>query len=232
MSSTKARTLCIFNNNAPCGRRGCGKPVKTGMQCESCTNWFHTLCTGLSIKQYVTLENSDTAYTCLACRVDASLDTPKPVKNTSHEDKSTDVQPWYNEEAMSLKLDRLESLLLKCHATSQAKLDDISTELIKMKTLLPTHMAAKECVALSNQAVLKAASELKDSIASDTRAIIWGRFHHELDPTEEARKTLQLIWPDMPKFRVVAEWLRSKGCRGRHHLTTVGRAQAGIKTCG
>lgn len=213
MSSTKSQPPCN-KTNALCGRRGCGKPVKTGMQCESCTKWFHTLCTGLSVKQYVLLENSDAAYICLACRVDASLKTPKVDNNTLSADKSTDTQPWNNEEALSLKLDRLESLLLKCHATSQAQLDDISAEIAKMKAFLPTQMMAKECLVLSNQAVLKAASDLKDSIARDNRAIIWGHFNPEVDPSEEASKTLEALWPNRPKFVVVAEWLRSKGDQG------------------
>ena len=68
---TKHLSSIKFTNSpskpAKCGRPGCSTNVSSGMACDSCLNWFHTKCTGLSHAQFSFLQSSSFSFTCVSC---------------------------------------------------------------------------------------------------------------------------------------------------------------------
>ncbi len=134
----------------PCGT--CSNPVKTnqhGILCEICTRWFHTKCIGMGTKEYTELSESNDAWCCNHCYVnalpyaDASiLSNDSNLLSSTFDnslDNSTSLSPT-NSTSSSMTANNLQNL--KCFLVNARSIVNKTSDLHSLLAVDKPHLVA------------------------------------------------------------------------------------------
>jgi hypothetical protein len=228
----------IPNLSNQCARRGCGRNVVNGMQCDCCSGWFHETCTGLSALQYKFYSAPSRHFCCMACLSDrlpsvhaahsskpfdsetqcSSQDAPDNAPGTSGTSGVPEI-PFYPTELKDLE-DRIsqQSLALKTIKQALRDLADTSAclalQLSRIESMcatsLPLAKAADETLKLSRHLIEEAAYKKADSDSRACNVLLRG-LKFSGDAFNTANEVLSFLSAVHPHLKVVkASWFFHK----------------------
>ena len=186
MSRTRSSSLGqISSLISKCGRSGCSPTVQNGMQCATCSVWYHPKCTGLKKVQYNALAKSDTLFKCMCCIYDEPRPSTELLKSTEAKNKKTPKDPQNAgkpsvEDYWTPKA--LDSLSKECKGIqkelqeSKLQIGKLTEDIASLNEFLalsiPGPRAAKEALKMSKATIRNAAKELTEQTLRERRIII------------------------------------------------------------
>ena len=207
-----------MSDPAICGRHGCKKSVSTGMACDLCHTWYHPNCTGLTEDQYVTTEAQDLRFHCAVCvhqqMVKPEMVSQQDATTSTIDEGDAEQRPHTSTQNMAHTIERVlsdfaSSITEKLEEMSKKQLE-LSSQILKLGSVLPLCTTAQQVHRLSSQEVVEASLSLKDQIIRERRLILWGTFQKGTDPSTTAQKVIASVCESIKGNCVVAQWLRAK----------------------
>jgi hypothetical protein len=222
-----------------CPRRGCGRYVAKGVQCDVCCGWYHECCTGLSAEQYATLSEPSHGFRCMMCITEAHPEihsspnhlppsTPPSTSSAPLMITAPDPTPTPKPPTLTKILN-----LLEANKTSVTDLTDgIASLTQRMASIehvfesLPVVRAADDVNKLTSHIIEAAASSQADSVKRAKNLIVRGLPFTHNDCEDTANQLLAYLLPTHPHLRITAAawFFRKEPCTTRPLRITLATA--------